>query len=201
MPKKLAEGLQQEAVKLRVESRYSIRHVCKILGVSRGTVSAWLKPYPLTPEECRERLIASIGRVQGEESRLHQLLGGRELPRAAKARISEAAILLRLVAQGWEVYGSPFDGDKFDWVVNLGPRLVRLQVKSTSSQADESPQVRLRCSDGKASRRYREGEFDFIVGYDFFTDTAYVWSWPEVEGRACISVTHESAERWDKLLG
>jgi hypothetical protein len=57
----------------------------------------------------------------------------------------------------------------------------------------------LRCSNGRASRKYREGELDFVVGYDFFSDTAYVWSWAEVRGRTSISASHDAAERWDKI--
>jgi len=129
-------------------------------------------------------------------------LDGRSPDRVAKARIAEAATLLRVVLMGWGVYGSTFDGAKFDWIVNTGERLVRLQVKSMRQGRAGSPYTILRCADGRGkSRKYREGEFDFVVGYDLFADTAYVWSWVEVEGKATISAHPDAAEAWGKIKG
>lgn len=53
---------------------------------------------------------------------------------------------------------------------------------------------------GRARRRYADGSIDFIVGYDLFTDTAYVWAWGEVRDKVCVTICPEAAERWDKLL-
>ena len=48
---------------------------------------------------------------------------------------------------------------------------------------------------------YKAGDFDFIVGYDLFTDTCYVWSWEEVAHfKATVTICPEAEERWDKLL-
>jgi hypothetical protein len=51
-------------------------------------------------------------------------------------------------------------------------------------------------------RRYMDREFDFIVGYDLFRDTAYVFSWDEVSAnKTTVTVSKDAAERWDKILG
>lgn len=118
------------------------------------------------------------------------------------ARISEAAVLLRVLVRGWDVYGSVFDGSKFDWVVNTGQELVRLQVKTIQTSRSGAPLVYVKCSNGRnKTRRYREGEFDFLVGYDLLTDTAYVWSWQEVKDRTAVTVSPEAVERWGKIQG
>ena len=48
--------------------------------------------------------------------------------------------------------------------------------------------------------KYKQGDFDFLVGYDGFTDVAYVWSWDEVKDYASsIAISESSIERWDKM--
>lgn len=203
--------VRDQALALRTEEHLSLREISKRLKLPKSTLSLWLKDHPL-PKGTAKRRMSEAGQASSkarraksyqataQRSNLHQLLGDRKPTRAQKARISEAAVLVRLAVMGWEVYGSPFDGDKFDWVVDTGLRLVKVQVKTTYLQSMGSPVVRLQCADGRGkSRRYREGELDFVVGYDLFTDTAYVWSWAEVRDHATISVTPEAAERWDKL--
>ncbi len=208
MPKKIPDEIRVQAIQLRQRERLSVMAVSQRLGVSKATVSGWLKPYPLDPEEIHSRKVLT-GLRQGRcpratepESSLHQMLGGREPDPVAKARIAEAAILLRVVLMGWDVYGSVFDGSKFDWIVNVGGHLVRLQVKSMSMMKKGSPLMRLLCSEGRGkSRRYKKDEFDFAVGYDLFADRAYVWSWPEVKDRTTVSAHPDAIERWDKILG
>ena len=47
--------LKAEAIRLRVEERHSLREIESLTGAARGSLSLWLKPYPLTEEEKRER--------------------------------------------------------------------------------------------------------------------------------------------------
>ncbi len=47
--------LAQEAIRLRVEQRLSLREIAAQTGAAKGSLSAWLKPYPLTAEERRLR--------------------------------------------------------------------------------------------------------------------------------------------------
>lgn len=43
-------------------------------------------------------------------------------------------------------------------------------------------------------------EFDFIVGYNLFNDTAYVFSFDEVMHiKTYVTISEKYAERWDKL--
>jgi transposase-like protein len=198
---------KEQAIKLRVENKLSIKAINKRLDVPKSTLSYWLKPHPLSKKEMRDRMSKAgkkYGRIpieRGEESSLHKLLDGRTPKSAEKAKIAESAVLLRLFIKGWEVYGSIFEGDKFDWVVNTKEKLVCIQVKIVSETTNGSPGVKLRCSDGRnGNRKYKEGEFDFIVGYDLYTDTAFVWSWQEIKGMSQKSVCPEAAERWDKLI-
>ena len=47
--------LSQEAIRLRVEGRLSLREIAEVTGAAKGSLSGWLKPYPLTEEERRLR--------------------------------------------------------------------------------------------------------------------------------------------------
>lgn len=200
-----------EAVRLRVEERKSIREIEKILGVSRGSVSLWLKDHPLTKEECRQRLsengkrTVAICRAKPAEprnrSKFHKMSQGLVWTNSLKGKTAEAAVLLRLFLQGYEVYGSIFDGDHFDWVIHVDGTLRRVQVKWASKvERLRHPFVRTVCSDGRRKQRpYLEGELDFLIGYDLYTDTCFVWAWEEVRGKKQLSCVAEAAEAWHKL--
>ena len=199
---------REEAIRLRVEERLSLPEISSRLGVSKGSVSNWLRSYPLTPEERRARqsmngkASAAVRRARRvrEESSLHKLLDGASVSRHSKAKIAEAAVLLRMTLLGYSIYGSPFDGDKLDWVADTGKRLVKLQVKWARTGKYGAPYINLRCSNGRRqSRHYQEGEFDFIVAYDLYTDTCYVWSWEDVKGLGTKACEDSAAEKWEKI--
>lgn len=146
---------------------------------------------------------ASKGRApffQAAQSRLFQLAEKRALTNMDKARISEAAVLLRLTLVGLEPFGSPFDGDTADWLVRAASGVKIVQVKFASRGAYGAPCIRLRRSDGRGrSRLYEDGEVDFFVGYDLYSDTAAVWAWGEVKKQQWVSFHEKAVERWDKI--
>lgn len=201
---------RQEALRLRIEEQLSLKDIAAKLGISKATASKWLKEHPL-PEKIVRRRMSENGKVSGNpqkkrgpRSTMHKMAADSEInyTRLQKGKIAEAATVLRLVIQGFEVYSSAFDGDKFDWVVaSPSGDLLKVQVKWASPQKDGLPLIRLQCADSARSyRRYEEGEFDFIVGYDLYTDTCYVWSWEEVSHlTSSVTICPEAAERWDKM--
>jgi transcriptional regulator with XRE-family HTH domain len=52
MPKDLS-SVKLKVIQLRVNKQLSLREIHQQTGVSKGTLSNWLKPYPL-PEEIRK---------------------------------------------------------------------------------------------------------------------------------------------------
>ena len=201
--------LKAEAIRLRVEQRMSLREIAEATGAAKGSLSLWLQPYPLTEEEIRARSklanrYATPKKSHGEESKYYQAIVFQNLTNQQRGRIAEAAALFRLALHGFDVYKSVFDGDKVDCLVNVPERekILKLQVRTVHSTSRHGlPVVRLKCADGhNKRRRYREGEFDFIIGYYLFNDTAYVFSYDEVVShKTHITIAEAYAERWDKL--
>ena len=202
-------GLKAEAIRLRVEERLSLREIAVITGAAKGSLSLWLKPYQLTEEERKARSKTAKRYIapkkdRGEESRYNKLVVGQGLSNQRRGRIAEAAILFRLALHGFDIYTSAFDGDKIDCLVQIpdNGRIFKLQVRCVHSPSKHGlPVIRLKCAEGHDQRRrYREGEFDFIVGYYLFNDTAYVFSSDEVKRhKTYITISEKYAERWDKL--
>jgi len=201
-------GIRREAVRLRVQERLSAEVIHDRLHVPFSTVCYWLKSHPLTAKELKERMSRSGATSKGrapffkcaEPSRLFRLIGSRVLTNMDKARISEAAVLLRLAAVGLEPFGSPFDGDTADWLVRARTGVKIIQVKFAMRGKHGAPLIRLRRSDGRGrSRAYKDGEVDFFVGYDLYSDTAVVWAWNEVKKQRYISFRNSAVERWDKI--
>lgn len=197
--------LRAKCVKLRVDGRMSLREIHEATGAPNGSLSTWLREYPLTEAEkkARRRFPVPPKKDRGTESFLHQLASA-PLSKPAKAQVAEAAVLLRLSLLSVRVFGSPFDGDKTDWVA-IPPGAtypIKIQVKWAQSGKHGLPFVSVRCAKGRSNTgRYQDGDLDFLVGYDLFSDRAYVWSWGEVKGVAsALSTCPEAEERWDKIL-
>ena len=198
------QKMKAEVIRLRVEERLSIREICSRTGVPKGTASMWLQPYPRTEEEKKGRSpYPRTKKSRGEEAWTFGLArqnGFDEWSTMEKGRVSEAAVLFRLVLNGWSVLSPVFDGDRTDWLVDARTRLLRFQVKTAKAGTHGLPLVQLVCSDGrKGRRRYRSEEVDVVVGYDLVTDTCYVWAHDEFYGRTNITVHPEAAEAWDKV--
>lgn len=201
--------LKAEALRLRVEERLSLREIAAITGAAKGSLSIWLQPYPLTDEEKKARSKTAKRYVapkksHGEESKHHQAIVLKNLTNQQRGRIAEAAVLFRLVLHGFDIYTSVFDGDKVDCLVHVpeSGKILKLQVRWVHSSSRHGlPVLRLKCAEGHSNRRrYKEGEFDFIVGYYLYNDTAYVFSFDEVsERQTYISVSEKNSEKWDKL--
>ncbi len=201
--------LKAEAIRLRVKERLSLREIAAITGAAKGSLSVWLRPHQLTDEEKKTRSKTAKRYVtpkksHGEESKHYRVAAWPKFTNRQRGRIAEAAILFRLVLHGFDVYTSVFDGDKVDCLVRVpeSEKIVKLQVRCVHSPSRHGlPVVRLKCAEGhNKRRRYREGEFDFIVGYYLFNDTAYVFSFDEVTHlKTYATISEKHAERWDKL--
>ncbi|MDT4955477.1 MAG: endonuclease [Acidobacteriota bacterium] len=201
--------LKSEAIRLRIKGRHSLREIESLTGAARGSLSIWLKPYPLTEEEKRARSKLAKRYIppkksHGEESKHNRTVAWRNLTPYHKGRIAETAVLFRLALHGFSVYSSLFDGDKADWLVQTPKtgKVLKVQIRCVNATGHHGlPNVLLTCAEGHNRRkRYEEGEFDFIVGYYLYNDTAYVFSFDEVRHlKTYVTVSEEYAERWDKL--
>lgn len=142
---------------------------------------------------------------KNEPSPLYKTFGHLKLSRASKMKIAEYAVAIRLALHGLTLYTSQSDGDKYDWVVATKTgKLFKLQVRWVKEQGKHGlPVVRLHCYEGHSEqRRLRREEFDFIVGYDWYQDKAYLWSFDEVAHLSTsVTICSEAEERWDKLSG
>ncbi len=102
------------------------------------------------------------------------------------------------------MFRSVFDGANVDFIVRPPNcrKILRLQVRWAKHDPVGLPRVKLLCSNGrKKYRRYADDEFDAIVGYDFFSDTAYVFPRAAVaHPRAFVTTAEQYAECWEALL-
>jgi len=200
--------LKAEARRLRQEERLSIKEIAARTGAAKGTLSAWLRDIPLTDEEVKAKQRAARGaynpvpkKDRGTESLFHQQVPEPGLSKLQKSKLAEIAALFRMTLHGMTVFGSHFDGDCADWVVDCPSGLKKVQVKWAQRQLHGLPLIPLRRKKGhRGFQPYAEGDFDFVVAYDYFTDTCYVWSWAEVQTKTkSISIDPTAAEAWHKM--
>ena len=201
---KYDDSVKEKALELRKEGK-SLRSISKTLKISQATASLWLRKHPL--KDLKARMAHGRGgsgkKPRGVDSKFWKAVNG-DMTSVRKYRISEAAVLFRLALHGIEMYSSPFDGDRVDWVV-VGPGGIfhKLQVRSVkrSPSSHGLPIIPIHCYEGRTrTRTYAQAECDFVVGYDLKTDVAYVFSYPEISTRKrSVTVTPDAAERWDKI--
>jgi hypothetical protein len=171
--------------------------------VSKGTLSLWLKDLPLSAEEisgrCRKRLNGNDLRYKnrGEQSKHYTAVNASALTSERKARIAEAAVLFRLALHGIDTYGRIFDGQQSDWLgLSAEGKAIRIQVRWAGTDRHGLPTASLRRAEGLK----RIAGFDFLVIYNFYTDTAYVFSCKEIAAlRRSITIRHEATEAFWKL--
>jgi len=202
--------LKAEATRLRIEENLSYHEISELLEVPKATLSGWLRHIRLPPEILKAKMSNRGNRnpkkERGVESVLHQLVPEAQLTPGQKAEVAETAVLLRLILHGMRPFRPVFNGAKADWLIEnpLSGQTSKIQVKWASCWGSSGlPVVGLRCAKGHHTiRNYLQGEFDFLVGYDYFTDTAYVWTWEEVKHlKAAITVHPDAAEAWHKIMG
>ena len=130
--------MKDECIRLRVEERLSLGEIRDRSGVSKSTLSGWLRDHPLTEEEKRTKNNLDQNRyrapkkTRGEKSKFADFEP--HLNNGQKAKVAEAAVLFRLCLNGFVPFGSMFDGDKADWLVQIPStgKILKIQVKWAS---------------------------------------------------------------------
>jgi len=204
---KISETIKQECIQLRVKEHKSLSQIEKQMRVSRSTLSIWLRDFPLTKDERYKRIgVDNHTQYRAPFEKIGSLFiqaNPEGMSRLQKSKIAEAAVFLRLVVFGFCPFGSVFDGDKTDWLVEVpdSDKVHKVQVKWARRNASGGlPYISFRCRQGSETRPYEKGDFDFIVGYDYHSDQACVWAWDEVKSHKRVVTMEESAiEAWDKM--
>lgn len=198
------DELRQRCRELRINERLSIREIAAITGAAKGSLSFWLRDVPLNANEKaqKQKNRRSWRKDRGAPSKFYAAIDARELSRSQKGKIAEAAVLFRLAVHGFNIFGPVFDGDRTDWLVQYGsdtPK--RIQVRWAFQAGYGRPTVKLTCmASANTMRRFRDDEFDAIVGYDFYADVAYVFVPSDITRNSkSVAVAERYAERWDKL--
>lgn len=93
------------------------------------------------------------------------------------------------------------DSDRYDFVVDTGTRLVRVQVKSSSRLSQETYFIASqRCSNGVAIP-YRVDEIDFLAAYVFLKDAWFIIPVEAFVPRTGLHLFPRERERWGYMPG
>jgi hypothetical protein len=100
------------------------------------------------------------------------------------------------VAKPWSVR------NRYDFIVDSGKRLFRVQLKCTDSITERAYQIKAVCSIyGKGARAYTAEEIDFIVAYIVPRDIWYVIPIAKIEGKTNLRFHPDSPSkrrhRWE----
>ena len=91
-----------------------------------------------------------------------------------RGEIAELEFLRKAVRLGFRVSKPYGDSDRYDFVVDTGEKLLRVQVKSASRLSQGAYFISSqRCSNGRAIP-YKIGEIDYLAGYVFPEDAWFI---------------------------
>ena len=210
--KKIDNNTKSLIIKLRSEEKLTLTEISQKTNIPKGSLWPIIKDFPI-PQELqklkRRPYIIQSNHLKkkhlGDLSKYAKMIDLIKLTGQDKQKIAESAILFRLCLNGYIVYGSPFDGDKADWIIEdkTTRKKFTLQVKWAGIQGGKGhPIINLMCTEGRKQRQYKEGEFDFIIGYCLLNDTAYVFSFDDVGHlKRSVTINENSAEAWEKIRG
>jgi PD-(D/E)XK endonuclease len=107
-----------------------------------------------------------------------------------KGALAEAKIALACIEAGFGI-ARPFADERYDLIVDLGPRLLRLQCKWAVQRGDVvviTCRTNRRGPNGFVRRTYRPGEIDAIAAYCQATDVCYLLPLEQSIGRTAVSL-------------
>lgn len=135
----------------------------------------------------RKNRRASRGRIPASEES-HVLKADRERGHQAHklGDLGEVAFLHKATALGFMVAQPYGMGHPFDFIVQGGRGLCRVQVKAAAHMRDGLYAVNICRFQGRRNRAYRAGEIDFVAVYIIPEDTWYILPVREVENRLML---------------
>lgn len=199
---------KQRAIQLRTVERQSLKTISNILEVPLTTLSGWLKDFPIELSEQQKNRVQAL-----KESKVKQRFPEsdfsknikREFSRAEKGLIAETKVKLHLLLNGFEIF-TPNNGTSKIDLVCLTPNnnLYKIQIKwvknQTSKVGDGLPYIKLTHYVGATKiGKYTSEECDFFIGYDFRSDSIFVFSYEETKGKESIVVTKDAKDAWHKI--
>lgn len=209
----ITDELRAECIRLHREEYWPLSRIADEKGLSKGTISYWLKGLPpLTPLE-RSRILSNS---RAQNPRVSRRVAVRpplvetdddmsELDRTTRGGLSELAIQLLLTRKGWTTARPLFEcGSRYDLLVGLPESnfFARLQIKTIRWPQNDygHPTLTLRARSGKGMRTYLPTDFDLLVGFCLETDTTYVLNWADIGSKTTgISINPRDANAWHKL--
>ena len=134
--------VKDKVFRLRTIQKFSIKKIANMLGISQATISIWVKPYPLDQKllHYRMRKAAKKTATRARTKKAKRIIAKSDLYNTVMkhgldpheiGKVAEAAVALRLVSRGYEIYASVFDGQKLDLIVqDKHKKLKKIRMKT-----------------------------------------------------------------------
>jgi len=116
----------------------------------------------------------------------------------SQGELAEIKFLLRASEQGYPV-SKPFgDNQKYDFILDNGNTLLKIQVKSTRQKLDSALSIKIGVGYGRSSKKvYTENEVDFFALYLQCIDCFYIIPTKIIAGRVSIRIhPHRKTCTW-----
>ena len=114
-----------------------------------------------------------------------------ELSTDQKGAIAESAIVHAAIKLGIGVFRPLSDGERYDLILNLRPRLLRVQCKTAVLHADVLAvpfYSNRRCSSGFRKRVYTSEEIDAVAAYSPDLERCFLLPMSEFETRTYVQL-------------
>lgn len=179
---------KEQAIKLRIEERLSLKEISEKLNISKGTASLWLRDHPLTTEEITNRHTKSSS----------PKIICNPNDNIKKGKAAELIFSARCLLNGLVVFSPLSEDSRIDLVV--ADTLLRVQVKVFNKKQQFSVRkVGVNSKTNCKIYRYSANDVDFFGAVDLTTFDVYIVPIQDiVEYSSCMSRSAIEAKGYKK---
>lgn len=191
--------LKVEAIRLRVEERLSLPEIVSLTGVTKSTLSIWLRSHPLPKEDLHLRRKANAVNTNLKSNPHKSSLAKPLRPLLSKSDLGEACrqlICAKLMLRGYQVFRPLNEDTPIDLLVMTSKgHFLKCQCKCIYRGLNQTyhtmrlVSVRKWGPSSKAvMRKYLPEEVDFFLGYCVDNDSVYIIPYADTAGRTKLTL-------------
>ena len=141
-----------------------------------------------------EGIRSTLARAAKTESRIFAALSSKQ-----RGELAEMMFMVKAAQKGFATAKPYGDSRRYDFIVDVGQRLWRVQVKSSSAKQYGSYQVNLQRNANGEVIEYDPSEIDFVVAYVMPCDAWFVIPVEAIYGRKTAKMCLHENPRSGKL--
>ena len=109
-----------------------------------------------------------------------------ELTTKRRGELSELAFIFKATSLGFHVSKPYGDSERYDFILDAGPRLLRIQIKSTTTMLCGLYRINAHRRTNNGAIPYQPNEVDFLIAHVIPEDAWFILPIAEIQDRTSV---------------